>query len=748
MAHKNDCWGVEIGANAIKAIQLVRSGTQIQVADYAVLPFKKVLTTPDLNVDEAIQVNLDTLLAQHDLSKSRVIASVPGHMAFARFAKLPPVEPKEIPKIVQFEAVQQIPFPIEDVEWDYQVFQQEDSPDVEVGIFAITKDRVSGFLNNFRRVNLEIDALTLSPLAVFNAFAFETADDSEPDGSIYMDIGTTCTDLIIVENGGIWLRTLPIGGNNFTEALVKAFKISFPKAEKLKREASTSKYARNIFQAMRPIFADLVQEIQRSLGYYQSLNRDSDIKRMVGVGSTFRLPGLQKFLKQQLQMDVVRPDKFSRITVEGKQEADFADNVLNMATAYGLSLQGLELGVVSTNILPAHVLKQRLWKAKQPWFAAAAACVAIAVGLGAGRLWSDSAAFASSATKHDQKVNDIITTAGNEKQRLAALEKNNPLNKIVNLERILDYRDLWPKILEDISLATAAIDTQEVLLGKDYEAIANIPRAERLQIFIETIEYRYIPVPIEEGMDSHGDVTKKYKAGFFFDSSDKSKSRNRNRNRNRNRSKETASDTDKDENKKNTSKAPRLEIIVRGTTPYGTPAPLLTKEFIGWLKENAERPDRPYRLVIDDETVLQDVNELGSGADAATTTGGRGSAAAASRRQPRGRSAMPGLGMPGGRSLAPGGFGAPGAGYRPAGASNFEDLLAQRPLSDESKADDHSFTIVWIVELKNPQQARAADDAGATPAPPGETPQATPGNDAVLDDKQAGQPAASQEDQI
>ena len=70
------------------------------------------------------------------------MASVPGHMAFARFAKLPPVDPKELPKIVKFEAVQQIPFPIEEVEWDYQVFGQPDSPEVEVGIFAITKDKV------------------------------------------------------------------------------------------------------------------------------------------------------------------------------------------------------------------------------------------------------------------------------------------------------------------------------------------------------------------------------------------------------------------------------------------------------------------------------------------------------------------------------------------------------------------------------------------------------------------------------
>src|SRR5690606_7082142 len=105
---------------------------ELVVADYEVLPFKKILTTPDLNVDEAVQVGLDQLMTRYDMKKSTLVVSVPGHMAFARFAKLPPVEPKKIAEIVRFEAVQQIPFPLDQVEWDYQVFQQEDSPEVEV----------------------------------------------------------------------------------------------------------------------------------------------------------------------------------------------------------------------------------------------------------------------------------------------------------------------------------------------------------------------------------------------------------------------------------------------------------------------------------------------------------------------------------------------------------------------------------------------------------------------------------------
>src|SRR4029077_2391279 len=144
--------------------------------------------------------------------------------------------------------------------------------------------------------------------AVYNAMYY---DNRLKETSMIIDLGAENTDLIICDNETIWLRSIPIGGNNFTEALVKAFKLSFPKAEDLKRNAATSKYARQIFQAMRPIFADLVAEIQRSVGFYASVHRDSRIKKIMALGGTFKLPGLQKYLQQNLSLDVERLDNLA-----------------------------------------------------------------------------------------------------------------------------------------------------------------------------------------------------------------------------------------------------------------------------------------------------------------------------------------------------------------------------------------------------------------------------------------------------
>ena len=136
-------WGIDPGNCALKAIKLGLGDEGVEVLDFAVIKHKKILSQPDVSAesrDELISEALNKFLEEHDVSGSNVVVSVPGQNSFARFIKLPPVENKRIPEIVRYEAVQQIPFEIDDVEWDWQAFRDPQSPDVEVGIFAIKSD--------------------------------------------------------------------------------------------------------------------------------------------------------------------------------------------------------------------------------------------------------------------------------------------------------------------------------------------------------------------------------------------------------------------------------------------------------------------------------------------------------------------------------------------------------------------------------------------------------------------------------
>ncbi|MFT3686494.1 MAG: type IV pilus assembly protein PilM [Phycisphaerales bacterium] len=377
----NASWGVEIGSGALKAVKVVRDGESVRIEDFVVIPHKRRLSAPEIDPKEAARVALGTLISQHDLGKATVAISVPGAQSFARFAKLPPVDKKNLVDIVKFEAMQQIPFPIDEVQWDYQTFVAPDSPDVEVGIFAIRTESVNEVLHGWTDVGVTPDILTLSPLAAYNAIAYDQNFSDTTAGTVILDIGTTSSDLIVAEAGRLWIRTFPIGGHNFTEALVTAFNTSYMKAERLKAEAESSPHARHILQAMRPVFADLAADVQRSISYYTSTHRDAKLTRLVGLGATFELPGLKKFLSQQLGMEVSKLEKFQRVTkVAGDRESTFQSNASQLATAFGLALQGVGNEIIDANLMPMTVVKEAMWREKTKWFTAAAVLALLAGG--------------------------------------------------------------------------------------------------------------------------------------------------------------------------------------------------------------------------------------------------------------------------------------------------------------------------------------------------------------------------------
>jgi type IV pilus assembly protein PilM len=481
----NFAWGIDVGNRALKAIKLVRDGDGVRIDDFEVIEHETVLSQAGDNREALIQSALSNLVARHAFKGGVCGVGVSGQSSFARFIKLPPVEPKKIPEIVRFEAIQQIPFPLDDVEWSYQLFQSETSPDVEVGIFAMRKELVNQHISYFIDQELNVQVVQMNPLAVFNAMTY---DGKIKGTTMIIDLGAENTDLIIADQDTIWMRSIPIGGNNFTEALVKSFKLNFQKAEELKRNASSSKYARQIFQAMRPIFADLVAEVQRSIGFYASVHRDSRIKKIIALGGTFKLPGLQKYLQQNLQLDVERLDRLAAAPpADAKLAATFNENAVSMVGAYGLALQALGEGKISSSLLPARIRREKLWQEKTKWFGAAAALFVLGTAIPYGSWFIHKMQYDNAAADRST-ISGVAATAGALDTEWQAIESSgtNERMRITNIRSLTEYRDLWPQLLRDINAAVPK-------LPADPAKLKAIPRKQRQQVNVENIITRYEP---------------------------------------------------------------------------------------------------------------------------------------------------------------------------------------------------------------------------------------------------------------
>ncbi len=445
MAAAKTVWGVDIGQCALKAVKVLDVDGQLQVEGFEVIEHSSVLSQPDVDVRAVIEATLQEFLRRADVAGTKVAVSVLGQSSFTRFVKLPPVEKKKIPDIVHFEAEQQIPFPIDEVIWRYQTFTDEESPDVEVGIFAMKQADVSEMLSHFSTADLAVDIVQMAPLALYNFMTFDS-QVAEGGATMLADVGADKTHLIVSDGSRIWTRTIQIGGNNFTQALVKSFKLSFAKAEKLKRTAASSKYARQIFQVMRPVFADLVQEIQRSIGYYTSLHRDARFKQLVGIGNGFKLPGMLKYLEQNLNMSVKRIDSFNKLK---SSDPRFQESNLSFGVAYGLAVQALGEATIQTNLLPRALVRKRLWAVKKPWFVVAASVLVLAAGVFVIRTKADLSQLQSLQRKKDLgNAQAIVKTLMEWKAENRKIDTNFESKKeeIARNLGLRAYANTWPTI--------------------------------------------------------------------------------------------------------------------------------------------------------------------------------------------------------------------------------------------------------------------------------------------------------------
>ena len=504
-AESGAVWAVDLGNNSLKALYLSTERGVVEVLGFDNIQHGKVLsggTVTEAEKEELIAISLRKLVTKYDLSMDEVVISVPSQNSFTRFVNLPPVEAKKIPEMVQFEAVQQIPFGINDVQWDWQQMSEPGSSEIKVGIFAIKNEIINSALNPLNREDIEVSYVQIAPMALYNYLLYDRPElvSSDNNAAVVLNIGADNTDLVVCTKSSVWQRCILLGGNSFTKAIAETFKLNFDKAEKLKRTAPVSKYARQIFQAMRPVFNDLASEVQRSIGFYNSSNPNTKIVRIIALGGGTKLRGLKKYLEQTLQLPVERPDSFKKLVMGSNiSQAKFHENVFDFGIVYGLALQGLGLAKIESNLLPKTIARSRAWANKGRYFIIAA-CMLLAVSLlsfaraGWDKLNYDKE---NNTRRRIQSTIDKAKTASDELEDIE--NERQDLNNTIEKERdTFRYREIIPQLYETIFSALPNKENNpkqaslyEAFMNGNIREMEEIPRKDRKQMFLTSIDFEY-----------------------------------------------------------------------------------------------------------------------------------------------------------------------------------------------------------------------------------------------------------------
>lgn len=384
---------------------------------------------------------------------------ISGQPVFIRFVKLPPLDSDQVEQIVEFEAQQQVPFPINEVVWNYQLMGAADDPDVEVLLAAIKSDELDEIDQAVQASGFKGTGAEVAPMALFNAFRFNYAD---VDGTtLIIDIGARTTNLIFVEGDKMFLRTIKIGGIDLTRAIAKEFNVDFNDAERRKIAdgfvALGGPYADHedpviagISKVIRNSLTRLHSEIMRTTNFYRSQQGGSAPQIALLSGATAALPFIREFFAEKLNIPIDYFNALRNVTVAGGVDRDqISTQAHTLGELVGAALSGSGDVPVKLDLAPVSVRSAKQFSKRKPYLLVASLTgAAILGGIGfwyqkAGDLAGQKTAGMESDVEaleaHSQAIADL-------KKQLTTLEaKKDPYFQAVT------NRAYWTLVFNDLS---------------------------------------------------------------------------------------------------------------------------------------------------------------------------------------------------------------------------------------------------------------------------------------------------------
>ncbi len=408
------------------------------------------------------RVAIADLASRLKVGKVKSRYAISGQTVFTRFVKLPPIQEENLEQLVIFEAQQHVPFPLNEVVWDYELI--EGATDKEVVIVAIKGDALDEINSSVNDSGLGTSEVDVAPMAIYNAFRSTYGQPEEP--ILIIDIGAKTSNLIYVEGKRFFTRSVPIGGASITAAIAKEYNVSFIEAERQKisnglvalgggHTEQLDEAVAALAMVIRNALSRLPAEIARTTNYYRSQHSGSAPRRILLAGGGANLPYTLEFFQEKLNLPVEYFNPVRNVAIgKGVDAAVIQREGHLMGELVGLGLRGIGKSEINIDLVPVIVEQARAADRRKPYFIAAAAI--LVGGMGIWAVYQNAAAT---------KAKDLARTMVEQRDNLAPLKTqiDDLLRKESSLRQIATaYTDtesdhaFWMDMLNELTGAFAS----------------------------------------------------------------------------------------------------------------------------------------------------------------------------------------------------------------------------------------------------------------------------------------------------
>ena len=317
----------------------------------------------------------------------------PGFHVFSKFVKLPPVDSGKVEQIIQYEAQQNVPFPLSEVVWDYQILGSAPSGELEVLLVAIKADIVEGLFRVVEAAKLNLQLCDAAPAALCNAFRYNYGELE--DCTMLLDIGAKTSSLLFFEKGKVFSRGINLGANTITQDFANEAKLNFDDAEKIKiaegfvslggaYEEPENPHQAAISKIARQFMTKLHIQINQTLQFYRGQHGGSAPQRLFLSGGASIMPYTAQFFAEKLSVPVEYFNPFRNVQISPEVSLEELARVAHsFGEVVGLGLRNMANCPVEMNLMPDSTLRWQSFNRKKPYLMASVfflLLVAFAVG--------------------------------------------------------------------------------------------------------------------------------------------------------------------------------------------------------------------------------------------------------------------------------------------------------------------------------------------------------------------------------
>lgn len=342
-------FGLDISSSAVKLLELSRTGDHYRVEHYAVepLPQNAVVENAITDVD-AVAKAVDRVIKRAGTKSRHVALAISASHVITKTITVPSgMKEQELENQIQLEADHYIPYPLDEVNLDFQVIgpSEQNANEDAVILAACRKEVVDDYIAVVERPGLVpavIDVDSFAMEAAQGMIAAQKPGAGMEKVVAVLDFGASTTHLHIMHNNrSVYAREHPFGGRQLTEEIQRRYGLSFEEAGLAKKAGGLpDNYQSDILQ---PFMEAMVQETSRALQFFYSSSPFNKVDEILLAGGCAMIRGVDELIANRIGVPVRVANPFAAMSVAPRLKAQaLAADAPALLVACGLALRSFD----------------------------------------------------------------------------------------------------------------------------------------------------------------------------------------------------------------------------------------------------------------------------------------------------------------------------------------------------------------------------------------------------------------------